>query len=169
MLFRSVSQSRYASAVLVNEGYKPLKVYAETNSELVPMVKQYREDPDINPMVTTYASLSTAVPLMMANTLIMLNSPFRHHEQDQAVSRCNRLGQDKQVYVYRFFLDTEGIPNLSTRSEDIFEWSKQQVEQILGVSVPPDADENIALESELGFVNYYDYKPTRPFMASLDW
>ena len=158
-----------ASEVLVNEGYKPLKVYAETNSELVPMVKQYREDPDINPMVATYASLSTAVPLIMANTLIMLNSPFRHHEQDQAISRCNRLGQDKQVYVYRFFLDTEGIPNLSTRSEDIFEWSKQQVEQILGVSVPPDADENIALESELGFVNYYDYKPTRPFMASLDW
>lgn len=170
LIFTShVSAVDTAAELLINEGYKPLRVYAETNEDLVPMVKQYREDENTNPMIATFKSLSTAVPLIMANTLIMLNSPFRYHEQEQAISRCNRLGQDKQVYVFRFFLDTDGIPNLSTRSEDIYEWSKQQVTQILGIDVPPEVDGTIALESEFGKIGSTNYIPKHPLHASLDW
>ena len=74
----------------------------------------------------------------MANNLIMLNSPFRYHEQEQAISRCLRLGQDKTVTVYRVFLNTGKVPNLSTRSEDINEWSRQQVDAIIGIDSSTD-------------------------------
>jgi SNF2 family DNA or RNA helicase len=120
---------------LTKDGYSPLRVYGDTNSDLVNIIDTFRKQPDANPLVATYQSLSTAVPLIMANTMIMLNSPFRFHEQEQAIARCWRIGQDSPVYVYRFFLDTQGMPNISTRSEDIFEWSRQQVNQLLGVDI----------------------------------
>jgi len=37
----------------------------------------------------------------------------------QAISRVDRLGQDTQVYIYNFYLDTGEESNLSTRSGDI--------------------------------------------------
>lgn len=127
-----------AFARLQGLGYSPLRVYGDTNSELQSIVKQFKENEDINPLIATYQSLSTAVPLIMANNLIMLNSPFRYHEQEQAISRCLRLGQDKTVTVYRVFLNTGKVPNLSTRSEDINEWSRQQVDAIIGIDSSTD-------------------------------
>ena len=118
---------------LSTQGYKPVRVYGDTNSNLQSIISSFRDNEDVNPTIATYQSLSTAVPMIMANTLIMLNSPFRYHEQEQAISRCLRLGQDKTVYVYRVFLDTDKIPNLSTRSEDIQEWSRQMVDAIIGI------------------------------------
>ena len=135
---------------LTNDGYKPLRVYGDTNADLVNIIETFRKTTDVNPLIATYQSLSTAVPLIMANTMIMLNSPFRYHEQEQAIARCWRIGQDKPVYVYRYFLDTKGLPNISTRSEDIFEWSRQQVNQLLGMDISEEtvaSVENINIES----------------------
>lgn len=119
-------------------GYKPLIVYAETNNDLQETIRKFEKDPKANPLIATYQSLSTAVPLVMANTLMLLNSPFRHHERVQAISRCFRIGQDKTVHVYSYFLDTHGEANISTRSGDILEWSKEQVNIIMGNKTPFD-------------------------------
>lgn len=118
---------------LTEMGYKPLSVYAATNSQLPSMVKQYGSDETINPMIATYQSLSTAVPLTMANRVILLNAPFRIHEKEQTIARANRLGQDKTVDVYNVFLDTGELPNISTRSGEIMEWSRVQVNMIMGI------------------------------------
>ena len=125
---------------LKEEGYKPLRVYGDTNNELTSIIKSFREDEDVNPVIATYQSLSTAVPMTEANVLLLLNSPFRFHEQNQAISRCWRMGQDTQVYVYRFFLKTGNTPNLSTRSEDIQEWSRQMVDAIIGIDSGTEFD-----------------------------
>ena len=119
-------------------GYKPLIVYADTNNNLQEIIRKFEKDPKANPLIATYQSLSTAVPLVMANTLMLLNSPFRHHERVQAISRCFRIGQDKTVHVYSYFLDTHGEANISTRSGDILEWSKEQVNIIMGNKTPFD-------------------------------
>ena len=155
--------------MLTEDSYQPLKVYGDTNSELPAIVKTYREVVDANPLVATYQSLSSAVPLTNANTVVFLNSPFRYHEQEQAISRCARLGQDTQVYGIRFFLDTDGIPNISTRSEDIFEWSKMQVNQILGTDIPED--NNLGLESLSIYLpkDYFNKPPVVPFHPSANW
>lgn len=126
-----VDTIKEAEDYLIHKGFKPTMVYGGTNKEVSAIVTKFEKDPDINPIIATYQSLSTAVPLIVANTVILLNQPFRDHEWDQAVSRCDRLGQDTQVYVFEVLLDTGDILNISTRSKDILEWSKQQIALIM--------------------------------------
>lgn len=132
---------------LKEAGYKPLVVYGETNKDLPAIVKKFDNDLDANPLIATFKSLSTAVPLVSASTEIFTNSPFREYERTQAVARVDRVGQVHRCSIYDTFLDTEMDPNISTRSKDILAWSKQQVEAILGVQTPDDLDvslENLA-------------------------
>lgn len=129
--------------LLVQAGYKPLFVYGETNKDLPAIIKKFHEDPDANPLVATFKSLSTAVPLTVANTLAFTNSPFRDYERTQTVARVDRIGQKQRCHVHDIFLDTGDAPNISTRSKDILSWSKQQVETILGVKAPDDIETSL--------------------------
>jgi hypothetical protein len=72
----------------------------------------------------------------MANSIIMLDQPFRHYIIDQTIARIDRLGQDTQTYVYNALLNTGDISNISTRSKDIMEEAKSLVEAIMGIKVP---------------------------------
>lgn len=122
-----------AAAILKEAGGFPLKVYGETNNELPQIVTAFARDTRCKALVATLQSLSTAVPLIMANTVIFLNAPFRDYEYDQACSRVDRLGQTEVVQIFDVYLDTGKEPNISTRSMDIMAWSKSMVDQMLGV------------------------------------
>ena len=113
-------------------GYNPLLVYGDTNKNLDSILRKFDTDPKANPLVATLQSLSTAVPVLSANTVVFTNSPFRVHERTQAISRVHRLGQDTQTYVFDILLDTGGSVNISTRSLDIMQWSADQVDLLLG-------------------------------------
>jgi hypothetical protein len=128
--------------LLIKQGFSPIVVYGETNHELPRIVKRFGEDPKINPLIATFQSLSTAVPLTMANGVTFLNSPWRSYEREQAIARAHRIGQDQPVFVYDVQLDTGTVPNISTRSIDILQWSKEQVDKIVGV----DGSANVSLE-----------------------
>lgn len=128
-------------------GLQPKVVYGGTNSELVSILKEYESNPDINPLIATYNSLSTAVPLVMADTMITVNFPFRDYMFQQTISRIHRLGSDTQTYVYTMSLDTGNEPNISTRSADILVWSQKQVEKIMGIKSPFEVFEAQGLES----------------------
>ena len=129
--------------------YKPLRVYGDNNNELVSIVKKYGSDPQANPLVTTYQSLSTAVPLTMANGIIFLNNPWRSSEKEQAVARAHRIGQDQPVYCFDIILDTGSKANISSRSQDIMQWSKEQVDAIMGF----EGNMDISMENN-GFVEH---------------
>ncbi len=122
--------------VLTEKGYKPLRVYGETNKDLSNILTQFEKDPDANPLIATFQSLSTAVPLVMASTAMMMNSPFRVGELEQTEARIDRIGQDGEVTFINYFLKTGDAPNISTRSGDILQWSKEQVAAIMGEPVP---------------------------------
>ena len=143
LIFSSyVEVVKECNELLSKLGYKPIMVFAETNNQLPKIVKSFGEDENINPLIATYQSLSTGVPLVMANCVILLNAPFRIHEKEQTIARANRLGQDKTVHVYNVLLDTGEIPNISTRSNDILEWSKEQVNMLMNF----DNDINVGIE-----------------------
>lgn len=119
-------------AYLKSKGFNPIGVHAQIGEDLSSQVAAFDKSKDINPLVATFQSLSTAVPLTMANCTVFTNMPFREYEITQARARTNRLGQDTPVDYWNIYLDTGKKPNVSTRSRDILEWSRQQVAAILG-------------------------------------
>lgn len=137
IMFTSFVEALEASESQVRKlGMKPLTVYGKTSNELASIVKKFDQDPKLNPLLATYASLATAVRLTMADTMLILNSPFRSYILEQAIARIYRIGQDSQTVVYTAVLDTGEIPNISTRSADILAWSQAMVEEITGVKSP---------------------------------
>lgn len=118
--------------ILKARGLKPMLVFGETNKNLTENVGAFETDADVDPLIATYPSLSTAVPLVMADLAIFLNTPFRDHELVQAKARLDRLGQDTPVKFVSIYLDTGDEPNISTRSKEILEWSREQVAMIMG-------------------------------------
>lgn len=133
---------------LVKEGFKPLVVYGDTASDLPSIMQQLTDDPDANPVIATYKSLSTGVPVLQCSQIVMINQPFRGYIKDQAVSRVDRLGQKHPITNYEIFLDTKQEPNISTRSEEIMKYCDEMVAMLTGTA---DAAFNatIALESLL--------------------
>lgn len=134
---------------LKQQDLRPLSVYGKSTDEVNVTVKAFEKSADLNPLIATYASLSTAVPLVMADTMIMVNVPFRDYVFQQAVSRIHRLGADTQVCVYTVSLDTGDAVNISSRTLDILKWSQDQIEQIMDMDVPfkLDDENSIAIES----------------------
>lgn len=154
----------------INENLKkkdlhPVLVYGDTNKDLTSLVTKFEKDEKANPLIATYQSLSTAVPLIVANTAVFINTPFRDHELTQAKARVDRLGQDTPVVFVYIQLDTGDEPNVSTRSKDILEWSREQVTQILGKSYSDDIIQAATstesfldeLNSDIGSVSLEDY------------
>ena len=157
-----------AAEIIRDQGGFPLKVYGETNNELPQIVAQFDRDVRSNPLIATLQSLSTAVPLIMANTVVFLNSPFRDHEREQAISRVDRLGQTEVVCVWDVLLDTGKKPNISTRSLDILAWSKAQVEAMLGTAGTVALENLDELADEVdGFAELLGIIPKEPEISVL--
>jgi len=121
-----------AEAICKQAGLKPLVVYGDTNKNLKAITDQFTNDPNANPLIATYQSLSTAVPLTAASTMLALNLPFREHDYQQAVGRIDRINQDTPTEVINLVLDTGKMENITGRTVDILRWSKDQVDQIMG-------------------------------------
>ena len=124
-----------ANKALTKIGYTTTKVYGNDTKYLNEHVSLFmKKDNEVNPLVATYKSLSTAVPLIAANVMIFIDLPFRNYIYEQAVARIHRLGQDEIVFLYQIHLDTGDIPNINSRNIDIIEWSKKMVEELTGYS-----------------------------------
>lgn len=130
--------------LLVKAGYKPLRVYGATNSQISSIMEDFTNVLDYNPLIATYDSLSTGMPVLAANTVVLTDEPYRDSDRTQAVSRVTRRGQDTDTFVYSLQLDTGNAVNVSTRAKDIMEWSRRQVDEIMGLD--PSVD-TLTLES----------------------
>jgi hypothetical protein len=117
---------------LTNKGFHPLAVYAETNSQLTSIMDRFESDPNINPVCATMQSLSEAVPVTAASTVVLLNRPFRHAVWDQVVSRADRLGQLHPVTVIEVTLDTGNEPNVSSTTDAILAEVRELINDIVG-------------------------------------
>lgn len=131
-------------------GYNPICVFGEETKNLASNVDKFLNSKTINPLITTYKSLSTGVPLIAADTIICLDMPFRMYIYEQAVSRAWRLGQDSQVTSYIIEANTE-VPNINSRNIDIITWYKEEVERITGIPASvglkgETPDENVTVE-----------------------
>lgn len=126
------------------EGINSTFVHGENSSEIDKIVNDFAEDPSINPLITTYNTLREGKGMTMANQILMMNAPFRSYEQVQTIARIYRRGQDEECFVYLFDLDTGSEENITSRSIDIMEWSREQVEVLLGGGRLPAVNQGIA-------------------------
>jgi len=137
------------AVLLTSQKLKPVMVYGKTNNNIFSIVNQFDKDEYTNPLIATYASLNSAVPLTMADSVILIGQPWRPYLLEQAIGRVWRLGANTDVQIYNILLDTQGKPNISTRIEDILKWAKQQVDEILKVTTDVDLEETtVSLEDE---------------------
>lgn len=119
------------SDYLIKEGFNPITFYSETKEPVDNLLDKFREDSNINPLITTYSSLSEGKPLLMANQLILLNTPWRDFILKQTIARIHRKGQDSKCYVWLIDLDTGNEDNIASRSIDIMQYYKDIVDQLL--------------------------------------
>lgn len=123
---------QHVEELLKKMKYKPIGVYGETTKDLPKLVKKFTEDKKMNPLVTTYKSLSTGVPLIVADTIICIDMPYRMYIYEQAVGRAWRLGQDSTVTS--FILEVKNdVPNINSRNIDIIKYFEEEVSKITGV------------------------------------
>lgn len=131
--FVEVAEAVYEKASIT---HNPLKVYGKMSKHLASTVKTFRDNLKANPLIATYASLSTAVPLVMADTMILIDLPYREFTLNQSISRVHRIGNTTGTFVHRFSIG-DGFPeNIVSRGFDIISWAKGQAEQITGVKSP---------------------------------
>jgi hypothetical protein len=127
---------------LQKEGFHPVMVFSDTNSQLTHLMNLFEQDPDVNPVIATMQSLSEAVPVIAASTVVLLNRPYRQAVWDQVVARAWRLGQVHDVTVLEVTLDTGGEPNVSSTADAILSDIRDAMREILGDTFAgPDPDE----------------------------
>lgn len=117
---------------LESVGMKSISVSGENSSDVDKVIATVRDDKDTNPLITTFNTLREGYPLLMCNQIILMNSPFRNYELTQTIARIHRKGQDEECFILLLDLDTGTEENITSRSIDIMEWSKDQVEVLLG-------------------------------------
>lgn len=132
LIFTSyVDVVKETEAYLASKGIKSVCIYGDNNKHRDDLIKQFEEDPEIKVCIAVFDSLKEGYPMLMANNTIFMNAPFRDYELTQAVARTHRTGQDTLCFFWMVNLDTGNEENITGRSIDILEWSRDQVNQLL--------------------------------------
>jgi SNF2 family DNA or RNA helicase len=117
---------------LEKKGFHPARVYGDTNKDLTKIIDQFHTDPNLNPVCATMQSLSEAVPVTAASTVVLLNRPFRQAAYEQVVARADRMGQKYPVTVIEPTLNTGTEPNVSSRTDEILAEVRGLINELVG-------------------------------------
>lgn len=112
-------------------GYNPMVLHGTSDNDVKSALKKFIEEDAINPLISSIQMLVTGVTIVVANTMVFLNKPWRHVDYLQASDRIHRIGQDTECFIYTIILDTGDKDNLSTRMEDVMEWSRTLFTEIV--------------------------------------
>lgn len=123
---------KYTDEYLSKEGLDPVLFYSESTEPVDDILRRFSDNEKINPLITTFDSLSEGKPLLMANQLILLNSPWRQFQLKQVIARVHRKGQTEKCFIWMLDLDTGTEENVTSRSIDIMEYYTKIVDQLLG-------------------------------------
>jgi SNF2 family DNA or RNA helicase len=98
------------------------------------VVKEFVTKPEIKVLVGSIQTMGVGLTLVNANTMIVLNYPWRYSDLEQAMDRVHRIGQDTPVYVYLIRLRTKEI-NVHDHMARIAEIAREQVQEQLGILI----------------------------------
>lgn len=108
---------------LEKENIGCIKITGQTSSNArMELIQQFKNDDNIDVLIATSQTLSIGVTLTEANLMFFFGQPWRSADYNQSCDRIHRIGQTTDVYIYNVLLKTSN-KNLSTRMNDILEWS----------------------------------------------
>lgn len=96
--------------------------------ERLEILKAFKENDSIRVLVATSQTLGTGVTLVEANQMFFFGPPWRSADFEQCSDRIHRIGQTDECFIYTVVLDTGAELNLSTRMDDILQWSKKMTD-----------------------------------------
>lgn len=112
----------YISDDLKKHGVGNVKIVGGSGDRMK-LIQQFKNNEDIEVLLATSQTLSTGVTLTEANQMFFFGTPWRSADYNQCCDRIYRIGQNTDVDIYNVLLDTGKDLNLSTRMNDILNWS----------------------------------------------
>ena len=112
----------YISKDLEKQGIKNVKIVGGSGDRMK-LIQQFKNDEETEVLIATSQTLSTGVTLIEANQMFFFGTPWRSADYNQCCDRIYRIGQTTDVNIYNVLLYTGGELNLSTRMNDILNWS----------------------------------------------
>ena len=112
----------YIGNDLEKQGIKNVKIVGGSGDRMK-LIQQFKNDEDTEVLIATSQTLSTGVTLTEANQMFFFGTPWRSADYNQCCDRIYRIGQTTDVNIYNVLLDTGSELNLSTRMNDILNWS----------------------------------------------
>ena len=67
-------------------------------------IKQFKESPDCRFIIISIQSGAIGLNLVNANNVMMLDPCWNPAQENQALSRVHRIGQEKEVNIYKFLM-----------------------------------------------------------------
>lgn len=114
----------YISKDLEAHGIKNVKIVGGSGDRMQ-LIQKFKNDEDIEVLIATSQTLSTGVTLTEANQMFFFGTPWRSADYNQCCDRIYRIGQNTDVDIYNVLLDTGSDLNLSTRMNEILNWSDE--------------------------------------------
>ena len=112
----------YIGNDLEKQGIKNVKIVGGSGDRMK-LIQQFKNDEETEVLIATSQTLSTGVTLTEANQMFFFGTPWRSADYNQCCDRIYRIGQTTDVNIYNVLLDTGADLNLSTRMNDILNWS----------------------------------------------
>lgn len=112
---------KYISEDLFNDGIDNVMIIGETKNR-TEEVQRFKEEDICDVLVASCQTLSTGFTLVEADQMFFFGTPWRDADFEQCCDRIYRIGQTTDVNIYTVLLST-GARNLSTRMDDILNWS----------------------------------------------
>ena len=97
-------------------------------------VDKFQTDSNCKFMLGSIGALGVGVTLTEADTVILLDEPWNRASREQAIDRCHRIGQNKNVTVYT--LMCKGT--IDERIHDIVESKGQMSDELVDGKTPVD-------------------------------
>lgn len=141
--FRNVA--KHIHQTLLDEGIGAVLITGEVKNRLE-IVDQFKESDVISVMVATPKTLGVGVTLTEASKVFFFGPPWRHSDYQQCSDRVHRIGQTQPVTIYNVVLDTGDELNLTGRMQDILNWSKRMVGDVVSTDVNKTEDDEFINE-----------------------
>lgn len=104
------------------------------------VLKAFKESDSVRVLVATSQTIGTGVTLVEASQMFFFGPPWRQSDFDQCSDRIHRIGQTDDCFIYTVTLNTGEALNLSTRMDNILNWSKKMTEAVISKT---EDDENL--------------------------